>query len=110
MPATEAFDTPAPGGRFVAVQVRVRNTGSIAYDDTPDNCATLIDTAGHGFEATTLYALAQGPLFDSSVILARGAEKVGYIVFDVPRTSKVAAVDFALDSGYADESARWRTS
>jgi hypothetical protein len=41
--AKDEFNRPEQGQRFVAIQIALKNIGSIAYDDTPGNGAKLID-------------------------------------------------------------------
>ena len=43
-----------------------------------------------------------GPLFPGSVKLTPGGKALGYVVFEVPKASKVSAVQFGMDSGFAD--------
>jgi TIR domain/Domain of unknown function (DUF4352) len=103
----DGVSTPGPGDRFVGVEFQIKNTGTIVYDDTPDNGATLIDTDGHRYDATTVLSIAAGPIFDTSVTLAQGKQAVGYIVFEAPTTAKVAIVQFSMDSGYGVDTGRW---
>jgi hypothetical protein len=103
----DGFDTPAAGRRYVAVQFQIQNTGTQVYDDAPDNCAKVLDGDGHAYEATTVYAVTAGPLFEATVALQPGQKVSGYVVFEVPTTAKVAKVQFTMDSGYADDAGVW---
>jgi len=35
--STDRINTPAAGNRYLAVQFQIKNTGTQAYNDTPDN-------------------------------------------------------------------------
>jgi len=104
--STDGISTPAAGSRYVAVEFQIQNTGTVPYEDAPDNGAKVIDTSGHQFDSTTVISVSAGPLFEATVTLRPGEKAVGYTVFEVPKTSRVARVQFAMDSGYAD-SGQW---
>ncbi|RKE17409.1 DUF4352 domain-containing protein [Streptomyces sp. TLI_171] len=102
----DQFVSPAPGMRYVAVQFRLRNTGTEPFNDTPGSGAQLIDTTGQRFSST--YAdTAAGPSFTGSVAIAPGDTALGYVAFEIPLTSKVAKVQFALDNGFSDDLGQW---
>ena len=103
----DGVSTPGPGDRYVAVEFQIKNIGTLVYDDTPDNCALLLDTAGHRYEAVTVLSIAPGPIFDTSVRLSPGQKAVGYIVFELPTTAKVATAQFSMDSGFGVDTGRW---
>jgi len=104
--STDGFSTPAAGSRYVAVQFQIQNTGTAAYDDSPSNGARVTDVSGQQFESSLVSSVSAGPVFPATVKLAPGEKALGYIVFEVPASSNVAAVQFAMDSGFAD-SGRW---
>jgi hypothetical protein len=104
--STDGFSTPAAGSRYVAVQFQIQNTGTVAYDDSPINGAKVIDASGQQFDATITSSVSAGPVFPATVKLPPGEKALGYIVFEVPTTSKVTAVQFSMDSGFAD-SGEW---
>jgi hypothetical protein len=106
-PATSTDDIPGVGDRFVAVQIKIRNTGSRVFDDSPDNCVTVRDTTGHSYEATTVLSVSAGPVFEATVTMGPGKEVTGYTVVEVPAKVKIVAVHFTLDSGYADQTGIW---
>jgi hypothetical protein len=106
-PTTSRDDTPSAGRRYVAVQVRIHNTGTLAYDDAPDNSAKLVDAGGNRIEETTVYSIEAGSLFPATVVLHPGQAITGYVVFEVPMTTKIVMIQFALDSGYADDTGHW---
>jgi hypothetical protein len=105
-PPKDEYSRPEQGNRFVAVQFRIENIGSLAYDDSPSNGAQLIDGQGQQFQATFL-GTAAGPEFAGGVKIAPGASALGFVTFEVPKTSKAAKVQFTLDSGFADQTGEW---
>lgn len=100
------FFTPSAGKRYVAAQIRLTNTGTAAYDDTPSNGMQLADGEGQRFGAT-FAEVSTGPAMPSDVKLSPGDKALGYVVFEVPKKSKIVSVQFAMDSGFADETGRW---
>lgn len=101
------FFSPSPGTRFVAVQFRLRNTGSAAFDDVPANGAKVVDTKGQGFDSTFAETTA-GPDFPSSTTITPGGTALGFVVFEVPVGSKVAMVQYAMDSGLSTDVGQWK--
>ena len=100
--------TPTAGSRYVAVQFQIQNTGTLAHTEYVPNCAKVLDTSGHQFEAAyTVLSVSAGPIFEVETALRPGQKAVGYIVFEVPTASKVAKVQFTMDLGYAFESGEW---
>ena len=101
------FFEPSQGQRYVAVQFKLENTGTAAYDDAPSNGAYVVDTSGQSFRATIADTSA-GPGFPGSVSIGPGDTGLGFITFEVPLDSQVAKVQFALNSGFADEKGEWQ--
>ncbi len=108
--AKEAFSSPKAGERLVAVQFRIRNTGTAVYDDSPSNGARLVDNEGQQFTARIATDTTAGPSFPGSVMIAPGDTALGYITFTVPTASRVAKVQFALNSGFAPSTGQWTVS
>lgn len=98
--STNQFITPAAGSRYVAVQFQINNTGTAAYSDSPSNGAKVADSSGQQFDSTYTSAVSAGPTLPSSVKLTPGGKALGYIVFEVPTTSKVSLIQFGTDSGF----------
>ncbi|TQM58057.1 TIR domain-containing protein [Humibacillus xanthopallidus] len=105
--ATDGISSPSPGSRFLAVEITIKNAGTAAYEETPANCARLVDGSGRGYDTETVLSVAAGPVFDTSVRLRPGEQATGYVVFDIPTSAEAAYVQFALDSGVADDSGAW---
>lgn len=47
-----------------------------------------------------------GATLPASVKIAPGGRALGYLVFQIPKASRVAKVQFSMDSGFA-ETAEW---
>jgi hypothetical protein len=103
------FEKPRKGERFTAVRFVFKNVGATPYNDSPTFGAKLIDASGNGYDPTVATVTA-GPGFARVVNLARGQVRSGYIVFAVPRTARIAAVEYALNAGYAPDMGEWRVS
>lgn len=102
----DEFTTPGKGKRFVAAQIRFVNTGTATYDDSPSNGMQVADSEGQRFDSTIADVTA-GPSMASSVTLKPGDKALGWIVFEVPKTSKIVTVQVTLDSGFSDEVGEW---
>jgi hypothetical protein len=107
--SSDEFTTPDAGKRYVGVQFRLVNTGSAAYDDSPSNGAQLADSGGQRFDAT-FADITAGPSMASAVKLQPGGKALGWIVFEVPKGSNVATVQFTMNSGFADQTGEWKLS
>ncbi|MFJ1560740.1 DUF4352 domain-containing protein [Streptomyces mirabilis] len=105
----DEFTTPESGKRFVGVQFRLVNTGRVAYNDSPSNGAQISDADGQQFQ-TTFGDISAGPSMASEVKLKPGAKALGWIVFEVPKASKVSVVQFGMDSGFAQQTGEWKLS
>jgi Telomeric repeat-binding factor 2. len=102
----DEFSEPESGKRFVAVQFKIKNTGSKAYSDSPFNSAKVVDTEGQGFDPSLSESNA-GPAFPGDVNIAKGGTAKGFITFEVPKKAKIDKVQFTLDSGFADQTGQW---
>lgn len=100
------LSSPEAGERLVAVQFRLHNTGTATYSDSPSNGAEVIDEQGQGFNATVAQVTA-GPAFPAGVHIAPGDTALGYVAFEVPESSRLARVQFTLDSGFANRTGQW---
>ncbi|MFI1165081.1 DUF4352 domain-containing protein [Streptomyces sp. NPDC020801] len=107
--AGDEFTTPESGKRFVGVQFKLVNTGTVTYGDSPGNGAQITDADGQQF-ASTIADITAGPSMSSDVKLKPGAKALGWIVFEVPKGSKAATVQFTMDSGMADQTGEWKLS
>ncbi|MEV7545344.1 hypothetical protein [Streptomyces sp. NPDC089915] len=102
-----AGPAPAPGAdRLVAVELRLRNTGTVPYEDSPAPAAHLLDTTGRRFTGLS-GATDAGQALPDAVTLAPGGSATGYVTFRLPSEARPAAVQFALDGGLGDDVAHW---
>ncbi|OKJ11750.1 DUF4352 domain-containing protein [Kitasatospora sp. CB01950] len=101
------YTKPADGKRFVSVQFRVKATGSAAYADAPANSAKILDDQGQGYSATVAETKA-GPEFPVPANIAPGESALGFITFEIPSGAKLDKVQFALNSGFAQQTGQWK--
>jgi hypothetical protein len=98
---------PTAGKRLVAVQLRLKNTGTAVYDDAPSNSGQLLDTQGQSFSTTIDEATGCPGFANGLAKIAPGNVGLGCIIFEVPKGTKLAKMQFALDSGFAPETGEW---
>ena len=97
------FDSPGPGKRFVGVEIRLKNVGRANYSDSPSNGAVILDTGNVGYQATLG---AVEPDIGSPKI-PPGQSQVGFLTFEIPKTKKIAVLQFTLDSGFGPDTGEW---
>ncbi|MFB7948475.1 DUF4352 domain-containing protein [Kitasatospora phosalacinea] len=107
--SADEFLQPEEGKRYVSVQFRIKATGSAAYTDTPAIGAKLIDAQGQSFDSTFAETKA-GPEFPGAVNIAPGESSLGFVTFEIPSDAKVDKVQYALNSGFAEQSGQWKVS
>ncbi|MFD9476510.1 hypothetical protein [Streptomyces nojiriensis] len=105
-PASPAGPEPTGTDRLVATRFRLENTGTAVYQDSPAPAAHLLDTAGQRFTGDDTPTTA-GPVFPETVTLDPGGTAEGFITFRLPADAEPAAVQFALDTGLADDVGQW---
>ncbi|MCB5168011.1 DUF4352 domain-containing protein [Streptomyces bambusae] len=103
----EEFMQPKDGNKYVAAQIELSNTGKAAYNDSPSNGAKVADQAGQQFTAALTMGITAGPELPASTTIAPGDKALGYIVFEVPKASKIAKLHFALNSGFGPQTGQW---
>lgn len=104
-PADE-LSAAAAGNRLYAVQFRLRDTGRTAYSDAPSNGATVVDSTGQSYNSS-LDDAAGCPSFATPENIAAGASGLGCVVFEVPKSATITAVQFTLDSGTGPDTGQW---
>ncbi|MDX3714413.1 DUF4352 domain-containing protein [Streptomyces europaeiscabiei] len=104
-PSTE-FDIPQDGKRWAAAQFELVNTGSKVYADSPQNGAKAADSKGQRFDSW-FGEISAGPAMSSDVSLPKGEKALGWIVFEVPKDSKIVSVQFAMNSGFSNQTGQW---
>ncbi|WP_413797101.1 DUF4352 domain-containing protein [Streptomyces iranensis] len=105
--SADEFTTPAAGKRWVAVQIQLTNTGTTTYSDSPSNCVQAADTDGQRFDST-FGDITAGPQMTSDLKLPAGDKALGWVVIEVPKASKVATLQFTMNSGFADQTGQWK--
>lgn len=110
-PATPAEDfmKPKTGNKFVALEITLANAGQAVYSDSPTNGAMLIDGEGQQYR-TTLFNVREGQSFGGSATINTGDSRKGVLVFEVPESAKLAKLQFALNSGFAEQKGEWTLS
>lgn len=104
--SADEFLQPQAGKRWVAAQFQLVNTGSKVYSDSPANGAQVADAEGQRFQST-FGAITAGPEMSSDATLPPGDKALGWIAFEAPKDSKIAKVQFAMASGFAEETGQW---
>lgn len=100
------YSKPEEGKRWVAAQFELVNTGTAVYSDSPSNGTQVADDQGQQFQ-TTFGEVTAGPAMTSSAKVAPGAKVLGWIVYEVPQDSKIATIQFTMNSGFASQTGQW---
>lgn len=103
----DQFNKPSAGKRFYAVELVLKNVGKIAYDDSPFNSAKVIDSKGQQHDPT-LSEVSGGAALTTTKI-GTGDSRRGILAFEVPKAAKIVKLQFALDSGMAQQTGEWST-
>jgi Domain of unknown function (DUF4352) len=104
----DQFSAPGAGDQLYAVQFKLANTGSAAYDDAPSNGTKLVDSAGKSYSPTFMVDSVTGcPMFAAVEQIAAGGAHEGCLAFQIPATAKITEVRFTLDSGLASQTGQW---
>lgn len=105
----DEFDTPTTkGGRFVGVQVLIKNVGDKTYSDSPSNGATLLLGNDSQAQGTILLGGPCAGGFASDAKISPGSQQQGCLPFEVPGNAKLKTFQFTLDSGFGPQSGEWR--
>ena len=106
--SSDEYMQPQDGQRWVAAQFELKNTGRAAYRDSPGNGAQVAYTQGQRFQSTIAGApLTTGPEMTADLKLPVDETALGWIVFEIPKNAKPASVQFAMNSGFADNTGQW---
>ncbi|MCX4972573.1 DUF4352 domain-containing protein [Streptomyces sp. NBC_00620] len=105
-PADPEIFGPEGGKKWAAARFQLVNTGKSTYPDSPSNGAKIADTGGQRFDST-IGDITTGPAMTSDLSLPVGEKAVGWMVWEVPASSKAATIQWAMDSGFADEVGQW---
>jgi hypothetical protein len=101
----DVYFTPDKGNRLFAVQFRITNKSTAAYEDSPTNGAKAIDAEGQQYD-TSMLDSTLGQSIAGSVKLLPGRSVLGVINYEVPAGAKITSVQMSADSGFG-ESGEW---
>ncbi|WP_275674632.1 DUF4352 domain-containing protein [Streptomyces sp. MUM 178J] len=104
--SADEYIQPQDGKRWVAAQFELANTGTAVYDDSPSNGTQVADADGQRFHSG-YGEISAGPLMTSAAKVPPGDKVLGWIVYEVPKDSKITKVQFGLNSGFADQTGQW---
>lgn len=104
--SADQYMQPESGKRWVAAQWELVNTGTAVYDDSPSNGTQVADAEGQRFQSW-LGEITAGPQMTASAKVPPGEKVLGWIVYEVPKDSKITTVQFGLNSGMADQTGQW---
>jgi len=99
-----SFFRPDKGKRFVGVQMKLTNSGTAVYSDSPSNGAAIIDKGDHQWQAD----IGEIEPDLGSPKMAPGESRVGFMTFELPKGEKPAKFQLTLDSGFADQTGEWQ--
>ncbi|MFC9292699.1 DUF4352 domain-containing protein [Streptomyces sp. NPDC057011] len=108
-PAGPEGPAPDASTRLVAVRLRLENTGTAVYKDSPAPSAHLLDASGQRFTGLNT-ATTAGDSFPDTVTLSPGGTVDGHVTFRIPEDAVPTAVQFALNGGLADDVGHWSLS
>ncbi|OPG06863.1 hypothetical protein B1R27_15725 [Streptomyces sp. GKU 895] len=106
-PAENSLFGPGEGKHLAAVQFRMKNTGTVTYTDAPALGAAVVDQKDQRFDASLIQTTTAGAELPGSVTIRPGATAVGFLTFEVTDGSRVVAVQYKMDSGFADDVGEW---
>ncbi len=98
----EEFDT----GSYVGVRLTMTNTGDVAYNDSPSNGATLVTTDDEQLTSTLLFDDA-GCSGSEGVRITPDDTREFCIPFERQEGQSLRLFQFALDSGFAEQTGEW---
>ena len=106
---SESFLGPPSGQRLYAVEFRLDNTGTIAYDENAGVEATVIDTSGKSYTDALVDAVGCQEFGDPHDI-APGTSQTACVTFDVPATATIREITYIPDGGQDTRTGEWPLS
>lgn len=100
------FSGPEDGQRWIGLQLRLVNTGTATYQDSPSNGLQVADSEGQRF-SPTFGEIKSGPVMSSDVKLLPGDKALGWIIVEAPKASQISTMQFALNSGMGPQTGQW---
>ncbi|MEU8136093.1 DUF4352 domain-containing protein [Streptodolium elevatio] len=104
--ASNEYMTANAGQRFVAVQWRIVNNGVRPIDVGPTSGSSVIDVDGQQFSPTYQPTTA-GPAYPSSSTIPVGGTRLGFVVYEVPKASKIREIQFDPSMGLGSQIGQW---
>lgn len=95
-PTLQIFQA-GPGKRLVAAKFTIVSTGNATYGDTGNMGAKVIDSTGKVYAAKPGTPTV-GESFDLVLNLQPGEKATGWVIFDVPQSAKITAVEYEMDA------------
>lgn len=94
------FDEPSlPGGRFVAVEIAIDNTGDNQFGGSLFPAVSLVTDADTEAEIATPIESPCSTEFVTDTQIAPGDRRAGCIVFEVPKRETPRLFQFSVDAG-----------
>jgi hypothetical protein len=106
-PADQAL---AKGGRFVGVELTLRNIGQATYSESPLQDSKLLVADRSEADPVNLLGGPCGGSFALRLRLRPGEMARGCVPFEVAGGARPASFQFALDSGFGPEIGTWSLS
>jgi hypothetical protein len=98
-----AYFKAAPGNRLVTAQFTILSTGKSTYHGTGYGEAKVVDTTGKAYVGKA-GSPTVGESLTFRVILQPGKQATGWVLFEVPKAAKIAAVTYQMmPDGLNDE-------
>jgi Domain of unknown function (DUF4352) len=104
------YDAPQSGMRYVGITLRLKNTGTATYSDSPSNGATILTANGQHGKTANLTGGECSEGFADSVKIVPSEAQEGCIPFEMADGSIPAKVQWTPSSGYGPETAEWSLS
>jgi len=104
------YDTPQSGMKFVGVTLKLKNTGSVLYSDSPSNGAVILTSTGRQAKTAIVTGGDCAEGFSESVKIAAGESQEGCIAFELPEGATAAKLQWTPSNGYSEETAEWSLS
>jgi hypothetical protein len=95
----DQYNRPEPGNRWVAIKVKVQNTGDTALQINTDNDTRLLDGESQEYEPE-IGGLVKPALYSPTI--APGGKRVGWVTFQVPKKLKIDQFQYTTESGFGD--------
>jgi len=104
--AVEPYGKPPAGERLVAVQWKITASGTLAISSSPAMGSSLIDDQGQEYPTSTR-PVSAGPAFASSVSIAVGDSRLGWVSYLVSADAKITKIQYAPGAGLAEHTGTW---